>query len=119
MRSSGSRAAAMIGLLTLLLVACSSPDSHLAGGNPEAGNTQGAPNRQPKTLHLVTRLEAPDLVPKSSESGGGNEPAKRLFNAALAVIDATVVAHPYLAGELPQLNTPSWQVFPDGRMEMT
>ena len=111
MRSSGSRAAAMIGLL-VLLVACSSPDSHLAGGNPQAGNTEGATNRQPKTLRLVTRLEAPDLVPKSIESGGGNEQAKGLFNAALAVIDAKVVAHPYLAEELPQLNTPSWQVYP-------
>ena len=73
----------------------------------------------PKTLRLVTRLEAPDLAPKSSESGGGNDIAKRLFNAQLALLDAQVVARPYLAESLPQLNTDTWKVFPDGRMETT
>jgi peptide/nickel transport system substrate-binding protein len=67
----------------------------------------------------VTRLEAPDLAPKSSESGGGNEITKRLFNAPLALLDAQTVAHPYLADMLPQLNSDSWRVFPDGRMETT
>ena len=43
----------------------------------------------------------------------------RLFNAALSMIDDEGRSRPYLAEALPQLNTPSWRVFPDGRMETT
>jgi peptide/nickel transport system substrate-binding protein len=44
---------------------------------------------------------------------------KRLFNAALALIDSAGNARADLAETLPQLNTESWRVFPDGRMETT
>jgi len=43
--------------------------------------------------------------------------SSRLFNAALDLIDDRNVPRPYLAEGLPQLNTDSWRVFPDGRME--
>jgi len=41
----------------------------------------------------------------------------RLFNAGLDLLDDRTVAQPYLAEALPQLNTDSWRVLPDGRME--
>ncbi|MBM2810130.1 MAG: hypothetical protein HW416_889 [Chloroflexi bacterium] len=41
----------------------------------------------------------------------------RPFNAFLELVDARGVAQPYLAEALPQLNTDSWQVLPDGRMQ--
>jgi peptide/nickel transport system substrate-binding protein len=43
----------------------------------------------------------------------------RLFNANLALPDEKGVSHPYLAEALPQLNTDTWRVLPDGRMETT
>ena len=42
-----------------------------------------------------------------------------LFNATLDYRDEREVPHPYLAEALPQLNTDTWRVFPDGRMETT
>src|SRR5262245_8830958 len=95
----GSRSMWTVGVLAvlMLLTACGSPARPVAPGSSPEDTGHAAPAAQPRTLRLVTRLEAPDLAPKSSEAGGGNEQAKRLFNAALAVIDAKVIAHPYLA----------------------
>ncbi len=45
--------------------------------------------------------------------------ATRLFNAHLDLLDARANPQPYLAESLPRLNTDSWRVFPDGRMETT
>jgi peptide/nickel transport system substrate-binding protein len=43
----------------------------------------------------------------------------RLFNAELDIEDGRATVHPYVAESLPQLNSDSWRVFPDGRMETT
>ena len=43
--------------------------------------------------------------------------AVRLFNAELDMDDGQERTHPYLAEVLPSLNSDSWKVFPDGRME--
>jgi peptide/nickel transport system substrate-binding protein len=44
---------------------------------------------------------------------------QRLFNAELSIMDDTGATRPFLAAELPRLNTDSWRVFPDGQMETT
>jgi peptide/nickel transport system substrate-binding protein len=44
---------------------------------------------------------------------------RRLFNATIALSDDRDVYQPYLVEALPRLNTDSWRVFPDGRMETT
>jgi peptide/nickel transport system substrate-binding protein len=43
----------------------------------------------------------------------------RLFNASLSLIDDGGIARPYLAESLPELNSDSWRVAPDGHMEIT
>jgi peptide/nickel transport system substrate-binding protein len=43
----------------------------------------------------------------------------RVFNAGLTLTDNRGEPRPYLAAELPRLNTDTWRVFPDGRMETT
>src|SRR5205823_4135328 len=54
------------------------------------------------------------------QSGGvAMDVASRLFTAALTYQDEREVPKPYLAEALPELNTNSWRVFPDGRMETT
>src|SRR5436190_17450053 len=103
--------------LVVALGGCAAPPGQQAGtGVQSQGSDAPRPSR---TMRLVTRLETPDLAPKSAESGGGNDIAKRLFNAQLVLLDAQVMAHPYLAEALPEPNTDSWKVFPDGRMETT
>jgi peptide/nickel transport system substrate-binding protein len=57
----------------------------------------------------------------SSKAYGGVNPARttRVFNAGLAIPDARGEFCAYLAEAIPQLNTDTWQVSPDGRMETT
>src|SRR5439155_9164076 len=73
---------------------------------------------QNRTLVVGHRIEPSNLAPKVL---GTNSPLRntRLFNAALSLIDDKGLSVPYLAEALPQLNTDSWRVFPDGRMETT
>lgn len=44
---------------------------------------------------------------------------RRLFNATLDFLDERETPVAYLAEAIPQLNTDTWRVFPDGRMETT
>ncbi|HEY3117340.1 MAG TPA: ABC transporter substrate-binding protein, partial [Chloroflexota bacterium] len=50
---------------------------------------------------------------------GSLNPQLRLFNAMLDYLDESETTHPYLAESLPQLNTDTWRVSPDGAMETT
>ncbi|MEA2639970.1 MAG: peptide/nickel transport system substrate-binding protein [Chloroflexota bacterium] len=69
---------------------------------------------------MAARAELPSLAGKSLRSLGLTTTTMlRLFNAGLADLDAHGTPYPYLAEALPQLNTDSWQVLPDGRMVTT
>ena len=76
-----------------------------------------SPNR---TLIMIARGEPTNLGAVRMVSAGpaGREIA-RLFFATLDFADERGNAQPYLAEVLPQLNTDTWRVFPDGRMETT
>ena len=67
---------------------------------------------------MGVRYELGELASKV-RSGITADATKRLFNAALAIVDSSGSPRPYLAETLPQLNTDSWRVLPDGRMETT
>jgi peptide/nickel transport system substrate-binding protein len=58
-------------------------------------------------------LAGTSMTPRSGSTAG----RRRLFNAGLVLQDGNNQPLPYLAEALPQLNTDSWKVFPDGRME--
>ena len=71
-----------------------------------------------KTLVIAQRGEPPTLAARSLVTqGSGLLIPDRFFNATLDVWDMNQVAHPQLAEALPELDTATWQVFPDGRME--
>jgi peptide/nickel transport system substrate-binding protein len=100
-------------LLALIAVSCSPAQG--------PGQTAGEPGPQPtqsRTLVVAHRYEMVSLAAKVSQPNGPIS-TTRLFNAALSMIDDEGRSRPYLAEALPQLNTPSWRVFPDGRMETT
>ncbi len=66
------------------------------------------------------RSELPSIAAKPLRAPGLSvDMAVRLFNAGLDYIDEKETVHPYLAEATPKLNTDSWRVFPDGRMETT
>ncbi len=71
------------------------------------------------TLQMTIRLEPETLAPKTLGAAGGGTTTvqKRLFNAGFALGDDNDRPVPYLVERLPELNTPSWQVLPDGGME--
>lgn len=88
-------------------------------------NQPGAPGtaaRTPeRTLIAVERNEPKTLALRSlaGQSFEGFGTPVRLVNSDLAVVDDRDTTQPYLAEALPKLNTDTWRVFPDGRMETT
>jgi peptide/nickel transport system substrate-binding protein len=105
----------LIAITAVLIVAACAP----ATPRPAQGDIGGAKSDQSKTLVLAVRGEPAALSGKEFIEGLGVANTKRLFNANLALIDDRENAAPYLAEALPQLDTDTWRVFPDGRMETT
>ena len=100
----------------LALTACApGPARTTETANPSAAP---APAAAPKTLMFGVRYELNDIAPKIT-SGTSSDGMKRLFTASLAYLDGAGKAVPYLAETLPSLDTESWRVLEDGRMETT
>ncbi len=106
----------LLGLI-VFVVACNpaAPPGPASGGQPPP-QTQ-----QPRTIVAAVRVEPSTLAIRALGQQGGVATylSKRMFNADLAILDDQAMPRPYLAETLPQLNTGTWQVFPDGRMETT
>ena len=102
----------VIAALVALEVGCAAP---AAAPTKSSEQTPGPPNR---TLVLIRRSE-----PTTSAIKGipFTESDSRItyFDAGLTYVGDQDIAYPYLATELPRLNTDSWKVMPDGRMETT
>lgn len=87
---------------------------------PAWGEDSPAPSR---TLNILTRAEPATLAWRAPRNAGGASPgvsvdsAVRPFNAGLDILDSKGEPSPYLAEALPVLNTDTWRVLPDGRME--
>lgn len=82
----------------------------------DAGGSLPASSR---TLVIAARTEGESLAAKALTNAGIDQIPRQYFNAGLVLRDRSEVPHPYLAEALPALNTDSWRVFPDGRMETT
>jgi peptide/nickel transport system substrate-binding protein len=102
-------------VLTLAVTACGTPPGD-AGRDGPAARTRASDG--PRTLVMVDRHEPQGLLEKILAAGTSGT-ARRLFNAYLAVNDERGTPMPYLAESLPELDTDTWRVFPDGRMETT
>ena len=67
---------------------------------------------------MAIRVEPESIAAKAlRQVGVALHTTKRLFNAELAILDERGLVRPYLAEAVPRLNSESWRVFPDGRME--
>ena len=92
-------------------------------GSSSNNSTSAAATRpsQPTRLLVAATLNEPKTLAARiiAQSGSSLSLSRRLFNADLALLDDQSNPYPYLAEELPQLNTDGWKVFPDGKMETT
>ncbi len=101
--------------LTMVLLACA-PAPPAAPRSPAAAGPSAGPGPQ-RTLTIIARGEPPTIAARTiTPFSGSLSYTARLFNATLDAVDEREQAVPYLAEALPQLNTPSWEVFPDGTM---
>ncbi len=108
----------VLGVVLVILAGCAPPAAAPPRERTAADPGAAAASAQPKTLTVAVRYEANDLG--ANTVGRRPSPAvKRLFNAGLTLVDGRGQVQPYLAATRPQLNSGSWSVSPDGRMETT
>ncbi len=102
-------------IMVVMVVGCAPREP----ADPTSRSTGEAPaaTRQNRAVTMAVRYEAPTLVPKAGTGITGG--TVRMFNASLFLTDGGGVTRPYLAATLPELNSDTWRVFPDGRMEVT
>src|SRR5262245_12845611 len=110
--------------ITLLFVAVvlASACAQTASAPSASPGSQAQPAAPPpsRTLEMAIQVEPGGVASRALiERGVALHTTKRAFNADLVLLDDREAPHPYLAEALPQLNTDSWRVFPDGRMETT
>lgn len=99
---------------TIMLGSCSAPTAPTAGSPAQE---QIEPSRP---LVTVTRAEPPGLIPKQFRSTGFTAGmSERMLNAGLVINNDAGLPVPYLAEAVPQLNSDTWQVFPNGTMQTT
>jgi peptide/nickel transport system substrate-binding protein len=117
-------------LILVVTVGCAQPapsrptgagqaDQPATGASAGSGAAAGAATSN-RTVRIVIRSEPGSiagtlLIP----SGITTTTERRIFNASLVLLDDASKPRPYLAEALPQLNSDSWRVLPDGRMEVT
>lgn len=109
------RALLAMAMLTLSACAPTAPSGQDGARRDTATSPPG------RTLVMVGQVEPATLSSKVLQSTGGLAigATTRLFNAWLTLVDGRGVARPYLAETLPQLNTDTWRMSPDGSMDTT
>ncbi|HWP36159.1 MAG TPA: hypothetical protein VNL18_01275 [Gemmatimonadales bacterium] len=104
-------------LWALLVVACTQPAAQSAtAGSPDVADSPASgrmlvaiPRQEPSSPSATVLLTA----------GIGSTATQHPFDAGLVILNGEEVAVPYLVERLPRLNTESWRVLPDGRIETT
>src|SRR3954451_9243307 len=108
-------------MIAMVLTASCAPGAPSSPASPasQAGSaSQVSAPTAPRVLTLSIAREPTfiaALAPLPSQQA--SDFYVRAFNAFLDLYDGDGRPVPYMAEALPALNTESWQVFPDGRME--
>jgi peptide/nickel transport system substrate-binding protein len=106
--------------LSVVSVAACAPAAGPAGGSGAAAGENAAPRAPQRTLNIALRGEPPTLATKPLVAfTNALRPPLNLFNAELDFTDEREVPFAYLAQAIPQINTDTWRIMPDGRMETT
>lgn len=109
---------ARLGYLLLLLALAAAACA--PGGGPESGSGPASGAQPARALVIITRVEPEAVAARIiQQAGTALHVPRRIFNARMALIDSRGLPIPELAESLPTVNTDSWRLFPDGRMETT
>jgi peptide/nickel transport system substrate-binding protein len=100
-------------LALLALSACAPVAPRSESGPGQSGEAVASP---PRTLSILLRTEP---LGATDSSASLNRISLALFSAPLVASDGHEERFPILAEALPELNTDTWRVYPDGRMETT
>src|SRR5947209_10873383 len=101
-----------LSLVGLLLISSCAPPAE----TKESGRQQASPVVQ-RTLVMFTGVETPSYADKALQIvPNPRAQGKELLNARLALRDERGLSRPFLAQALPELDTNTWKVFPDGAM---
>lgn len=110
---------ALAGMVVLGLLACM-PDRGLPAGGEQRSAADPA-TRPTRTLVMISPGEVPSFADKQILPAGAavtvRMRGKEIVNAKLALADEQALPFPVLAEALPELNTATWRVFPDGKMQ--
>ncbi len=101
--------------LTLLLAAACAGPGNTVQSPDRSSQAPSSSSSSNKTIVVAFRYEKNDLSTKTLTQAG--QEYRMLFNAGLALVDGQGTVQPYLAENVPQLNTDTWKLLPDGRME--
>lgn len=104
----------LVGLVGI--ASCGQPARPPAAADGGAAQPRGEAS-PPRTLTMGVHFEAAALAPKATTAQGVNG-TLRLFSAQLTYVDGAGAIQPYLAEAVPQLNTDTWRVLPDGTMDV-
>ena len=120
LRKTGGRLVAPLLFLTILLAACANPPPAARPGGAPSESQPSAPSQPSRTLRVVIRAEPASLGgTRLIPTGITTSFERRVFNASLILRSAEGTDLPYLAEAVPQLNSDSWRILSDGRMETT
>jgi peptide/nickel transport system substrate-binding protein len=112
------RSVIMLLIAAIIVVGCAPrPNNPSPSAQPATSGDAAAPAvTSPRTLSVVLRVEPIGMTEGADDRGTIH---KALFTTTLGAWDQQGRPYPVLAETLPQLNTDTWRVFPDGRMETT
>ncbi|HZT07587.1 MAG TPA: ABC transporter substrate-binding protein [Chloroflexota bacterium] len=102
-------------LIALGLAACGPGPAPTTGGAPR-GDSGTAGDPSSRTLGIIMRVEPPTMMDSAVDRSAVHKP---LFSAGLGYWNLQNEPYPVLAEKLPTLNTDTWKVTPDGKMETT
>src|SRR5688572_26898732 len=115
----------MVSALSLLLVLVIVASACAPQPSPSGSDTRSQPPAARKQIVTTIFSEPAGLnhelsnpVPSSGSVPGVAE-FYSLVNGTLSYLDADSVRHPWFLEALPTVENGLWQVFPDGRMEVT
>ncbi|MBM2810991.1 MAG: hypothetical protein HW416_1750 [Chloroflexi bacterium] len=107
-------------LLLTAVVACGPPAPRGGDGTQPPPGASSRSSGAARTLVYATRTEPGTIAPRIiGQAGSTLVGIQVIFNALVAYVDETATARPHIVESLPSLNSDSWRVFPDGRMETT
>ena len=103
----------IVALLVLIAVVGCGPAARTPGSSASQP-AQQAPLQDTRPLNIVLRVEPFDITDSGSSR---NNIGRALFGANLVHFDRNEAPYGVLAEAVPQLNTDSWRLLPDGKME--